>query len=345
MSLPAIAFTVLAFGAPQPDGSRDDVLRQALHELHEEWFEAALTSAAKLRQRWPDDPAGFLAEANVHQTMMRDYRVRVSEKPFLAALDQALAISERAVRDRPTADAFFARGTARAYRAVHRFAQGDWIPAILDAVRGVGDARRALELDATFADPLLATALHDYWKGEKLGLARVLFGGGRQTVVSRLERVRAEARFLQVEAVYALQTVHYREGDYTRAQEANDWLFARYPKNPVCLYHRALIQERLGRVHDALATWDALRARLAGAPHRSEGFLAECELHRARLLAQAGAPAVAAAQARDAARAHASRRDHERELEGPLVSFDEVREQIERLAVPAPARARAASTR
>ena len=344
MSLAAVACTVLAFGASPPDSHRDGVLRQALHELHEERFEAALTSAATLRQRWPDDPAGFLAEANVHQTMMRDYRVRAFEKPFLAALDQALAVSERAVRDRPTADSFFARGTARAYRAVHRFTQGDWIPAILDAVRGVGDARRAHSLDATFVDPLLATAVHDYWKGEKLGLARVLFGGGGQTVVSRLERVRAEARFLQIEAVYALQTIHYREGDYARAREANDWLFARFPRNPVGLYHRALIQERLGRVQDALVTWDALRARLAGAPHRSEGFLAECELHRAGLLVRAGS-AAAAAQARAAARAHAARRDHERELEGPLVSFSDVRERIERLDLRSPARAPAAPTK
>jgi tetratricopeptide (TPR) repeat protein len=341
MALPGIplaAALLVAFapaGAEPRDPDRDTLVRRSLHELHTESFDAALTTCAELRRRWPEDPAGHLGTANVYQTMMRDYRVRSHEAEFEKALAEAVAVAEKAVEKRPSAEAHFARATARAYRAVHRFTQGDWIPALFAAIKGVGDARRALELDPAFVDPLLATAVHDFWKAEKLGLGLGLFQGGRRSVVTRLERVRQEARFVGVEAAYALQTVHYRQGDLAKALQVNDGLRERFPDNPVGLYHRALILERLERPAESLAAWDALVARIQRFPHPSDGFLAECHLHRSRLLHRLaegerpeGAPAAEAA--RRAAREHARRRDARRELEGPLVSFDEVRREIER---------------
>jgi tetratricopeptide (TPR) repeat protein len=341
MALPGIplaAALLVAFapaGAVPRDPERDALVRQSLQELHIESFDAALATCGELRRRWPEDPAGYLGTANVYQTMMRDYRVRAFEAEFENALAEAVAVAEKAVDKRPSAETHFARGTARVYRAVHRFAQGDWIPALFAAIKGVGDARRALELDPAFADPQLATAVHDFWKAEKLGLGLGLFQGGRRSVVTRLERVRQEARFVAVEAAYALETVHYRQGDFAKALEVNDWLRERFPDNPVGLYHRGLIFEKLERPTESLAAWDALVARIERFPHRSDGFLAECHLHRSRLLQRlAGGerPEVgsAAEVARRAAREHAVRRDAHRELEGPLVSFEEVRREIER---------------
>ena len=340
MALPGIALAavlLVAFapaGAVPRDAERDALVRQSLHELHTESFDAALTTCAELRRRWPEDPAGYLGAANVYQTMMRDYRVRAFEAEFEKALAEAVAVAEKAVEKSPSAEAHFARATARAYRAVHRFTQGDWIPALFAAIKGVGDARRALELDPAFVDPLLATAVHDFWKAEKLGLGLGLFQGGRRSVVTRLERVRQEARFVAVEAAYALQTVHYRQGDLVKALQVNDAIREHFPDNPVGLYHRALILERLERPAESLAAWDALVARIARFPHQSDGFLAECHLHRSRLLQRlAGVerPEVPAAEAaRRTAREHAVRRDARRELEGPLVTFDEVRREIER---------------
>lgn len=203
-------------------------------------------------------------------------------------------------------------------------------------MKGVSDARRASDIDPSFVDPVLALAVHDFWKAEKLGLGLGLFAGGRRTVVTRLERVRAEARFLSVEAGYALQTVHYRQGDLPRALDANEWLHRRFPSNPVGLYHRGLILEGIGRDHEALSAWDALLARLQGNPHRSDGFLAECQLHRAWLLARVARPdehalRAAASEALLAAARHARRRVAERELEGPLVSFADIQKAITRL--------------
>src|SRR5688500_309864 len=99
----AAALVVTAM-APPPEPSRDDLVRRTLHELHRESFDAALATSAELRRRWPQDPAGYLGAANVYQTMMRDYRVRVFEALFESSLAEALAVAERAVLDHPSSE-------------------------------------------------------------------------------------------------------------------------------------------------------------------------------------------------------------------------------------------------
>ena len=92
-----------------------------------------------------------------------------------------------------------------------------------------------------------------------------------------------------------------------------------------------MILEGLSRRDDALVVWDGLVARLHAFPHQSDGFLAECHLHRAQLLEASGRPAESrAALAR--AKEYVCRRDAARELEGPLVSAEKVRNSVNGLA-------------
>jgi tetratricopeptide (TPR) repeat protein len=309
------------------------LVERALAALHEEDVAAALAACDELKRRWPADPSGHLLEANVHQTRMRDYRTSDFEGEFKAALERALARARLLSRQAPDAQAFFTLGSARGYQAIHRFARGEWFPALREALRARSDMKRAAAQDPTFADPQLALALHDFWKSEKLGLGLGLFGGGRKTVVSRLQTVRREGRFLAVEAAYALATVHLLEQRYDDALRVNAELRERFPHNPVALYHGGLILEALDRRDEALGCWDGLVGRLQAQARPSDGFLAECHLHRARLHAASASSesrhlaAEAAARARD----HAARRDPLRELEGPFVRFDEIRRSIARL--------------
>jgi len=179
-------------------------------------------------------------------------------------------------------------------------------------------------------DPLLPLGLHDYWKSRKLGLGIGLFRGSRQRAAVRMERVFGEGRYLRVESAYSLATVHLLERRFDSALEVNAWLHERFPSNPVCLYHRALILEGLERNAEALAVWEQLTERLVSSGRSSHGFLAECLLHRARLHAFLGAEERARETLHEAA-VHALSRRPESELDGPFGGFDSVRDEIGRL--------------
>jgi hypothetical protein len=324
----ALALAALLPGAAAAGEDRDRRLRDALEALHQERFESALTGAQELRRLFPEDAAGPLLAANVHQTMMRDYRLRDREREFEAALAEGERLAGQALARSPSAEAFFARGTARGYRMLHAYRRGATVAALRGALGSVGDMKRALAHDPGQVDPLLGLALFDYWKAVKLPFG--LFGN-RSGAVERLLTVWSDGRFLGVDGAYALQTVLYREGDAAAAFEVNEWLYARYPTSPACLYHRALILEALQRTQDALAAWDALVAHIEASGRVSQGFLAECHLHRALLLRAGGSEAGARA-ALERARAHARSRVTAEEMEGPLEGSEQVLARIVALA-------------
>lgn len=327
LSAPAAA----SFG--EADVTRATLVRRALDELHRERFEDALATGTELRRLYPEDPAGPLTEANVYQTMMRDYRLRDHEPEFLAALAEARRLAEAGVRSRPDAEAFFARATARGYIAIHDARSGRWLPALRHGLRCLGDMEQAARLDPGFVDPHLPMALHNYWKSRKVSL---FFKGRRPGAIAWMETVWRQGRYLSVEAAYSLSMALQAEGAFERALEVNDWLHERFPDNPVCLNHRARILEGLDRPTDALQVWDHLVERLVASDRVSHGFLAECYLHRARLIADlAAGPGSSsdetAASALQLAKEHARRRDPRREMQGPFEDFEEVRVQIVRL--------------
>ncbi|HEY8232740.1 MAG TPA: hypothetical protein VIJ10_08755 [Vicinamibacteria bacterium] len=303
---------------------RAGLARDVLEALHQERFAEALVLASALQRDWPEDPVGFLMEANVRQTRMRDYRLRDDEPAFLEALARAESRGEALVRSRSGAEAHFLLGFVRGYRGLHLSRRGDWLGAFKAGRGSLSHMREALSLDPAFADALIPLAAFDYWKARKLPL---LFRGSKDRAIEKLERAWADARLLQVEAAYALETVLLVEGEPVRAFEVNEWLHARYPRNPVGLYHRALLLERLDRRGNALRAWDELEARLRDSGHISRGFLAECALQRSRLLSAEGRD-VEADLALQEALAHEQLRDPSAELDGPLHSADSIAQGI-----------------
>ena len=176
-------FTTSALSADIAE-TREQLLRRSLHQMHATHFDSALAIAAELRRLSPDHPAGYLIAANVYQTMMRDYRVRLFEAQFDSSINQAIQLAERQSRQRPQAEMLFALGAARGYKALHRFRCGDWGPALRDAVLSLNDMERAIVRDQAFVDPCLALGLYEYWKSVKLDLGLGIFARRRKPAFS-----------------------------------------------------------------------------------------------------------------------------------------------------------------
>ncbi len=321
----------------QSNEMREQLIRRSLDQLHEEQYDSALVNCAILRRLWPEDPAGYLNAANIYQTMMRDYRVRLFEAQFDSLIERGVHLAERQSRRKSTAENLFALGSARGYQALHRFRRGEWAQAFRDAVIALNAMDRALARDPDFIDPALALALYEYWKSVKLDFGLGIFSRKRELALGLLEKVWKHGRYVSVEAAYSLQTIHLQKGDYVRALEINTWLYQRFPRNPVCLYHRALILEKLERHREALEIWEKLMARIHEFRKASDGFLAECHLHRAWLYEKMNEMTTDEAGQRPVETAlklaaiHARQRDAAAEMQGPLESFEAVNREIARM--------------
>jgi tetratricopeptide (TPR) repeat protein len=341
--LPAItsgvAATIMMIGSvlAQPSEMREQLIRRSLEQLHDEQFDSALANCAAQRRLWPEDPAGYLNGASIYQTMMRDYRVRLFEAQFDSLINRAVQLAERQSRRNSTAENLFALGLALGYQALHRFHRGEWSAAFRGAVIALNAMDRALAREPDFIDPALALALYEYWKSVKLDFGLGIFSRKRKLAISLLEKIWKHGRYVSVEAAYSLQIIYLREGDEARALEINTWLYERFPRNPGCLYHRALILEKLERHREALEAWEKLMARIHAFGKASDGFLAECHLHRALLYEKMNAMTADESgqhpgeTALKLAAAHAQQRDAAAELEGPLESFETINREIARM--------------
>jgi tetratricopeptide (TPR) repeat protein len=333
LQVTAVALAVVVVLAPrlgpaaEQDLERDALVRSCLDHINHERYDDALRCANELRTAFAASPAGPFVAATAYQTRMSDYRVRRFEREFEREIADAIALSERATREDPSAESRFLWGAAEGYRCVYWFRQGKWLKAVRAALRGMSLLKQARRGAPGFADPLMGLALYSHAKSKVHVLGLGLFGDHPAEVQQQLLEATEKARFVAVNALYAQQYVLVDRGEYARALPVNDRLFAEFPTNPVCLYNRALILESLGRPLDAAPLWRRLVDVIYAFSPPSQGFLAECHLHLA-LIARQTNEAGEAARLLSRAKAHAASRHPAEELDGPYSSFDDVRETI-----------------
>lgn len=332
-----LLFFVLPNAQAQAPDRRESLIQRSFAQLQAGQFDSGLAACAELRRFWPDDPAGYLLAANIYQTMMRDYRVRLFEANFDSLIKSAVQLADKQVSKRATPEMLFMLGSSRGYRGLHRFRCGEWGAGFRDALLSLHAMERALRMDPSFVDPGLGVALYEYWKSAKLDFGLGMLAHKRAAAIAALEDIRRRGRYLAIDATYALQTIRVHEKDYAKALEINSWLYEHFPHNISTLYHRGLILEKLDRPAEALAAWDTLVQRLHDFSPVSDGFLAECHLHRAQLnerlkqLASTEPENEHVLVALQSAHTHAQQRRAAVELEGPLASFDDINKAIKQM--------------
>lgn len=310
---------------------RQRLLQRTFDELHHERYDSAFALCAELRALAPDDPSGDIMAASVYQAMMRVYRVRVFETQFDSLCRRGEQLAQKYARKENTADAWFMLGSAKGNLALHRFNRGEWAGGLQDAIQALNAMKQARQRDRAFVDPDLALALYEYWKSKKLGMGMGLFSGGRKEALRMLDVVQAQARYVARDAELTLQDLYMHEGEFARALAINEKLLPQLPQNASVLYHRAVLLEKVGRETEALPVWEKLYERIQKFPRPSQSFLAECQLHRARILQKMNAASTALLEALDAAAAHMQRVDRKIEMTGPFENFDELNNSIRAL--------------
>lgn len=310
----------------EPRLDREAILQRGISCLHRGVFDSVLIASAALHARDPDDPVGPFLAADAYNTMTRDYRVRRFEDQFDSLITQTITTARKALKRRPTAENYFLLGSAEGYRCFYLFRRGKWLKAINAAMTCLDNLRIALELNPKLVDPLLGLAMYDYGKSKIPGLGRLV---RKQNVIAKLERVQREGRYVSIPALYAMQIVHFETGNYVKAMACNDQLYRRFPSNPVCLYNRALLLEKLNRQADAVVVWKQLITRVETFVQPSNGYLAECHSHLSELYRSLGEPDNAG-KALASARMCAGRYQAHEEIDGSYTTFEETARAIAR---------------
>lgn len=241
--------------------------------LYNMQFEEANAIFSEISRRYPNHPiAPFLKGLNIWwNTIMLNLPDPSHDDAFFAAMDEVIARCETLLEEDPDhLDALFLRGAALGFRARLHSNRENWLKAVMDGRRAIGDVREVGQLAPQNPDYVFGKGMYDYYAAiipENYAFAKaVMFflpDGDREGGLAQLRRAAQNGRFIQTEANYFLLQINYLyETDYANSRQYVTWLRERHPNNPYFHSYEGRVYARWGRwdraaqiYHDVLARY------------------------------------------------------------------------------------------
>ncbi|MFQ5676377.1 MAG: hypothetical protein ACE5G1_10805, partial [bacterium] len=228
-----------------------NLFETALQRCHLEDYDTSLTLAEKIRNDYPDEPAGLFAQIVVYQTIMETYRIRRFESKIDSLVPIAIKLSSKALKkDNRDGRNYFYLGMAYGSRSANYARRGKWIDAFRDGTRVKSNLQKALKYSPGFYDTYYALGVYNYWITVKARILSV-FMGSRDTGIKQVKLAVEKGRFLQVHAMYGLSAIYFNEEELAQSARICDDLIAKFPKNPTSYYRKGKILQTLGQWENA----------------------------------------------------------------------------------------------
>jgi hypothetical protein len=235
-------------------------------------FEEANAIFGEISRRYPDHPiAPFLKGLNIWWNhIMLNLPDPSHDDVFFAAMDEVIARCEALLDEDPDhLDALFLRGAALGFRARLNSNRENWLKAVMDGRRAIGDVREVGQLAPQNPDYVFGRGMYDYYAAiipENYSFAKaVMFflpDGDRERGLAQLRRAAQHGDFIQTEANYFLLQINYLyETDYANSRRYVTWLRERHPDNPYFHSYEGRVYVRWGRWDRAAQIYQDVLAR------------------------------------------------------------------------------------
>lgn len=236
-------------------------------------FEKAGAAAAQIAAKNPGHPAGPFYSSVVHyqRFLAEEPKSEATLQAFERGSAEAVAAAE-AWKSTSAAEGWYYLGVARGFHARVLAARKKYFKALPEALGSVKCLKKALELDPSLDDAYLGLGMYEYFTARIPAGAKpfaYLVGAGwgdREKGLAHLKRAADRGGPAKMEARSMLSSVLALEG---RLEEARAYLLElveRYPRNPLYRLRLVYVEQRAGRMEDALAHADPSGPWLAALP-------------------------------------------------------------------------------
>jgi len=244
-------------------------------------IQGAVEAAKRMEQERPDQPLGYLLEAEAlwwriwcasadFKYGMTDARRRAkygADRRYLELAAKASSLAEAQSKQQETAEMQFYAGMADATAARLYALRGENRNAARAGVRARDHFLRAKTLDASLADADMGLGLYNYYVDTLGAMARVLRffmgipGGSKQEGLRLLEQAIADGVLTpNLARFYLALILHRYDQQYEKALSVISPLAEKYPANPLFQLARGDLYAKLGRREKALACYRAAGA-------------------------------------------------------------------------------------
>ncbi|MFQ5866127.1 MAG: tetratricopeptide repeat protein [bacterium] len=317
----------------EPDHTFYTLFEESLDKYHNEKYDEAIELAKKIRELYPDEPAGAFGLLVTYQTLMRNYRIRNFEAQYDSLLDLSIKLAKNALKkNKKEGQNYFYLGCAYGSRSIYYARRGKWMDAFKDGCKVMNNFRKSVAYSPQFYDAYYGLGLYKYWLGASAKLLRFLSFSKdqRHEGIEQIKIAAEKGRFLKVDGMYGLLAVYFNEGQYEKALEISNQLYEKYPKNPTLLYRRGRIFQALQRWSQAKQSFENLYDLLRAAKYQSISYQIECLFQIAKCQYHLGHYLEARGLCQEAIRLE-KYCDFSKEMDGPLEKFSEIKKQLHQL--------------
>lgn len=246
--------------------------------------DAAIPLFRKLQAANPDDPLGYLLEAEalwwkaycdaleIRWNMIDAWRrpKRGEDAGYFALTDRAISLADARIRAADSGEMQLYAGIGHALKARLYAFRDEKRAAARAGVKAREHFLRALALDPSLADANTGLGLYNYYVDTLSTLARVLRffmgipGGSKAEGIRQLEMAMVKGEMTRVEArVYLAKNLRNYDRQYERAAALLEPLVAEYPQNAVFRLLLGNMYAKLARNDQAAAQFRAAEALAA----------------------------------------------------------------------------------
>lgn len=288
MRIPQLCLLLLVFilapkAQPAPSGnlSLPANTQTILDHIYSGRRDLALEEVHQLEKQSPDDPLGYLLEAEADwwriwcssaefkygMTMARRRDKAPGDSHYFELTSKAYILAETSLRQHDTAEMRLYAGMADALASRLYSLRGENRATARAGVRARENFLKALQLDPSLADAYMGLGLYNYYVDTLSAVARVLRffmgipGGSKQEGVEQLQRAIHEGQLTPALArFYLALNLHNYDQKYEQALQVLNPLVEKYPQNPIFLLAQGDLYAKLNRKEQATAAYRAASA-------------------------------------------------------------------------------------
>ena len=246
--------------------------------------DVATTQAKQLQGQYPENPLGYLLEAEAlwwkiwcasaefkyGMTMARHREKLEADQPYLDLTTKAYKLAEESIHKHDSGEMRLYAGMADGLAARLYGLRGEARASARAGVRARESFLKALALDPTLVDAYMGLGLYNYYVDTLSGLARVLRffmgipGGSKQEGIRQLQRAIAGGQLSPPLArFYLALDLHNYDQKFEEALEVIGPLVEKYPENPAFQLMQGDLYAKLQREAQAEACYQAAAAAAA----------------------------------------------------------------------------------
>lgn len=255
---------------------------EALQQLYSGDSDAALKSARQIEAAEPQNPLGYLLEAEIDWWSIFCANLEwkwnfldvwhhpaddALQQSYLQLVDKSVSLAETGIARQDTAEMELYDGTGYIMRGRLLGLREDRRGTARAGVSARQHLMRARELDPEMADADTGLGLYNYYVDTLSGIAKVLRffmgipGGSKKDGIQELQNAMEYGQLTAVEArFYLAKNLRTYDRDYARAADLLEPLAQEYPQNPVFALMLANMNSLLNRKEKAAAEYEAARA-------------------------------------------------------------------------------------